>query len=60
MYQLSNFAKCMKNEMLWDEACIHYKMKLMFEAKKKKKKKFRPNIILNMLADHILMIYLYV
>lgn len=34
MYQLSNFAKCMKNEMLWDEACIHYEMKLMFEAKK--------------------------
>lgn len=35
MYQLSNFAKRMKNEMLWDEACIHYEMKLMFEAKKK-------------------------
>ena len=47
----------MKNEMLWDEAFIHYEMKLMFEAKKKK---FSPNIILNMLADHILMIYLYV
>lgn len=36
---------------------IHYEMKLMFDARKKK---LRPNIILNMLADHILMIYLYV